>query len=437
MGSECVCDTGFYRDAEPANSITVGSTFQVCSSSVDTLVNLARRCGVGGTSACATAYSSPTNSGWGYGGPANCVDNNPETYCATNNVNTNGPLPHYSWWRVDLGVSKAIGGGTIYFPSVGWALETPTYITYFELWVGDNPVANGVGNTMCYANADHTFPAADVLSLYFSCSGGGKYAFVKQAGPTNNEQNFLVFSELKLYPPTSCTASPLCASCPQDYSSLAGALSVSDCFVSTGVAVNQTIDSVDPNFNDTFFAGSLPDNFGVISYASDMEVFLENCPAGYYCLNDNTVPVPCPAGTYRDAPGAQALGDCFPCVPGSYCPIASPYPTYCPAGTYRGTQGGRQPSDCTQCLSGNFCPLGAVDPVNCSAGTYRATAGADASNDCLPCPAGTYSTTGGQTACTTCAAAGYYSTSATAASQDVDATRIASRILRTMNGSTS
>ena len=391
VGSECVCDTGFFREATPANSITVGSTFQVCSSSVNTAVNLARKCGAGGNSACATAYSTNSNGGWGYRGPGNCNDGDTATSCTTDAL-SNYPnyQPRYNWWRVDLGASKAIGGGIIYFPSDGWALDTPAYITYFELWVGDNPVANGVGNTMCYANADHTFPAADVLSLSFTCLGGGKYAFVKQAGPDNNAINFLVFSELELYPPTSCTASPLCASCPQDYSSLAGALSASDCFVSTGVAVNQTINSVDPYFNDTYFADSIPDNVGIISFASDMEVFLENCPAGYYCLNDNTVPVPCPPGTYRDAPGAQALGDCFPCVPGSYCPIASPYPTYCPAGTYRGTQGGRQPSDCTQCLSGNFCPLGAVDPANCSAGTYRATAGADASNDCLPCPAGEY-----------------------------------------------
>ena len=391
VGSECVCDAGFYRYAEPANSITVGSSFQVCSSQVDTSVNLARSCGVGGNSACAASYSVDTNSGWGYKAPSLCIDGDTETTCATDSlINSPNLQPRYNWWRVDLGVSKAVGGGRIYVQDISWAWNEAGYITYFEVWVGDNPAVTGVGNSLCYVNTDHNFPGEFNRSLYFTCSGGGKYLFLKQAGPDNNAINFLVFSEILIPPPTTCTTSPQCALCPTDYSSLPGSLSVSQCFVSTGVAINQTIDSVDMDYNDTMFAAGLPNNIGIISFASDMEVFLENCPAGYYCLNDNTVPVACPAGTYRDAPGAQSVGDCFPCSPGSYCPIASPYPTYCPAGTYRGTEGAKQPSECTQCLSGNFCPVGAVTPVNCSAGTYRGSAGADASNDCLACPAGDY-----------------------------------------------
>nr|PIL98000.1 GCC2 and GCC3 domain-containing protein [Toxoplasma gondii COUG] len=42
------------------------------------------------------------------------------------------------------------------------------------------------------------------------------------------------------------------------------------------------------------------------------------CPPGYYCLEGASEPTPCPAGTFRDQPGGEALDGCSPCPHGTF-----------------------------------------------------------------------------------------------------------------------
>jgi len=181
-----------------------------------------------------------------------------------------------------------------------------------------------------------------------------------------------------------------CSECPEGKTSDLAATSLGGCYTSYGILVNNTIDSVDPYYNQSDFTGLLPDYIQSISYSADEEVFLENCPAGYFCVSDTTIPQPCGAGTYRDVPGATSQADCFACPAGSYCAAGSPTPTYCPGGSYRGSEGAKSPQECATCTIGNYCPLGSSTPVNCSIGSYRASTGAAASVDCGTCPTGYY-----------------------------------------------
>ena len=43
------------------------------------------------------------------------------------------------------------------------------------------------------------------------------------------------------------------------------------------------------------------------------------CPKGHYCPEATAVPNPCPPGSFSNATGNQAVGDCLPCTPGRYC----------------------------------------------------------------------------------------------------------------------
>jgi hypothetical protein len=429
VGSSCVCSSSFYSSSAITPFVMDGIP-NFCDG-VDAARNLAMSC-VAGSSACyvtaSRTYSPPD-----FGPTSNILLANafpPDGPYITGTF-VNGV--HYpAWVMVDLSTSQYVGGFSFRaVEGVDWA-TTEHYHT-LDAWIGDNDTSfDAEGNTRCYqlTNREDTQMLFTFLngvwrnpSYTFSanCMGRGRYFFITSplTGFYATKPSAPVYrmTKLTVYPP-SCTVMPgsPCLPCPTEKTSNPGALSVDDCFVNHGIEINQTINSVDLNYTQGEFTGAVPSYMDLISYAEDQEVFLENCPAGYYCLSDTTVPVACPAGTYRDVPGAEQASDCFACPKGYYCPIGSPFPISCPAGTYRGTPGATQPSGCTPCKTGNYCPLNSVDPVNCTVGTYRDTTGAATPNDCLVCPAGDFC--GLATTTPSVCAAGTYNDNAGGITQD-------------------
>ena len=43
------------------------------------------------------------------------------------------------------------------------------------------------------------------------------------------------------------------------------------------------------------------------------------CPAGFYCPEGVTDPIPCPEHTLMNGTGARQLSDCLPCPAGFWC----------------------------------------------------------------------------------------------------------------------
>ncbi|CAG5113265.1 Oidioi.mRNA.OKI2018_I69.chr2.g7385.t1.cds [Oikopleura dioica] len=154
------------------------------------------------------------------------------------------------------------------------------------------------------------------------------------------------------------------------------------------------------------------------------------CPAGHYCGREGCgdgigtpCPVPCPANTYNDMPGATMLESCQPCtkacsgtgniqdgdacaagqdcefdppVPcpkGYYCPENETYKVECPPGTFRNEVGGKELSDCTNCTAGTYCPDSAMENVLtefCDDG-YDCQTGAEVPKpSTMVCPIGVY-----------------------------------------------
>ncbi len=54
------------------------------------------------------------------------------------------------------------------------------------------------------------------------------------------------------------------------------------------------------------------------------------CPPGFFCSNSSVEAQACPAGTYRDTPGAARLEHCFTCPAGYYCPRETDVYFSCP-----------------------------------------------------------------------------------------------------------
>lgn len=389
VGSQCVCAPGFY-DSASAPQLLVNGVDSVCLG-LNIATDFAGAC---------TAFVDPLGTP-GVCGVSVSASDGFSPYTAVDYTLNGGPriLPASAgapaWLQLDLEASRTVGG--VSFKQ--W-LNCPAGSTCagafrgFQVYIGNDASGYDAGsNALCYSNADNSNLAAlnNGGTLSAPCLGTGRYVYI--VAPPNTQPNeFTVMPvwHLQVFPPGSCNPITPCVECPAGHLSAAGSLSVGDCFFATGVVVNQTINFVDPNLNQSQFTDALPDYIQLLSYSEDQETFLENCPAGYYCLSDTVIPKPCPAGTYRDSPGANSLADCFPCPAGDYCPVSSPFATSCPAGTYRGTTGAGQPQDCSPCLAGNYCPMGSIDPTNCSAGTYRATTGASTIGDCLVCPAGRY-----------------------------------------------
>ncbi|TYZ59327.1 hypothetical protein PybrP1_004972 [[Pythium] brassicae (nom. inval.)] len=144
--------------------------------------------------------------------------------------------------------------------------------------------------------------------------------------------------------------------------------------------------------------------------ASEPALAVDACPAGYYCPTATPQPMICPAGTYSNFTGQDAIDDCAPtpagyfsiegalaptgeCSPGYYCPLRSTSRTQvpCPARYYLNRTGGRSEDDCALCSSGSYCPKGSAYPVQCPPGSYCRTGIAAPE----PCPIGTYANSSG------------------------------------------
>lgn len=296
------------------------------------------------------------------------------------------------WLRVDFQQSRGVGGGRIKGNS--W---TDAYVMLgkYEIWVGDNPLTfSASGNVLCYSSTSDASLYLPPYTSFFQCTSvlAGRYLFVTRTADNYNLHKTTQFglSELTVYAPLTCISVPNCLACPNGMKSLPGSLLESDCFVYNALQVNFTIDDASQDLNQSAFVGALPDGVTDLLYDDQVVVYVETCPTGYFCVSDTTMPAACPAGTFRDTPGAEARGDCLDCPAGYYCPIATTTPSKCAAGTYRGSVGARQPTDCTPCDTGNYCIIGSVDPVNCTAGTYRSTVGGQALTDCLVCPVGEF-----------------------------------------------
>lgn len=144
---------------------------------------------------------------------------------------------------------------------------------------------------------------------------------------------------------------------------------------------------------------------------------VQKCPIGNFCPSNSVAPIPCPAGTYRNATEGEQIDDCHicpggyycpretavyfactagnfclpgsanqsTCTPGDYCPGLTPYPAPCPAGFYC-----MNTTDLQVCPAAHFCPSYSMYPEPCPAGTYRNDTGAESILQCHLCPGGYY-----------------------------------------------
>ncbi len=125
------------------------------------------------------------------------------------------------------------------------------------------------------------------------------------------------------------------------------------------------------------------------------------CPAGSYCPNTTTLPIPCPAGHYS----LEGVIACTPCPSGFNCPNSDILPVVCELGTYsprgsilclpcepgyvceQGSTGANLST--TLCSQGYYCPDGAAQ-LACPAGTYGNQTGLVQASDCSLCTLGFY-----------------------------------------------
>ncbi|XP_053757201.1 zonadhesin-like isoform X9 [Panthera pardus] len=128
------------------------------------------------------------------------------------------------------------------------------------------------------------------------------------------------------------------------------------------------------------------------------------CPAGSFCPEGSSEPMPCPPGSFCATSGLSTpSGPCqagyfcakgavspapedgltgAPCPPGTFCPAASHRPKPCPAGTFSGLPEQTMPSACQSCPRSFYCkeaglqapsgpcPAGAPVPTQCPPGTW-------------------------------------------------------------------
>jgi len=120
-------------------------------------------------------------------------------------------------------------------------------------------------------------------------------------------------------------------------------------------------------------------------------------PGSYANVTGLSICIRCEPGTYLDAEGATA---CKSCEQGSYCPLGAPAALPCPGGSYSSATNNDESSDCTQASPGFFAVTGSVEQTECALGTIAATSG---QSDCNACEQGvTYQSTTGATMCISC-----------------------------------
>lgn len=174
------------------------------------------------------------------------------------------------------------------------------------------------------------------------------------------------------------------------------------------------------------FVAALPATFSVLAVAEGVKVTtqLSVCPAGYYCVMRDALPVPCPLGTHYPLQGAQNESQCEICPPGRVCGLGTAIPLNCTAGTFRNATGGESlETDCEECYVGSYCVSGSVLPVSCVSGTVRATPGGTGLESCAPCPTGSWC--GENTSVPTPCAAGTFRNDTGGATSDSCSTCIA------------
>jgi hypothetical protein len=129
----------------------------------------------------------------------------------------------------------------------------------------------------------------------------------------------------------------------------------------------------------------------------------QSCPEFSYCPAGPTLPILCPAGSYKLglSINISAPEHCSPCPPGKYC-LAGRITGDCNAGhlcksaqsspTPMGDFGNTWDVPTSllggKCPVGHFCPLGTISPTMCANGTVRAINGAASQSDCGDCPEG-------------------------------------------------
>ena len=156
------------------------------------------------------------------------------------------------------------------------------------------------------------------------------------------------------------------------------------------------------------------------------------CPAGYYCTVQTTVPLQCPVGTFSNlgqsncsacprgfsTRSKEAAIKCTKCESGRYTTLqrsgqCSPCPTgkfqpkhgsttckRCPDGYFGTNEGGKK---CTMARPGLRAPpleSGAVQEIDCVPGTFSA----GGSTKCLHCPKGWFQSDYGKASCEKCPA---------------------------------
>ena len=135
--------------------------------------------------------------------------------------------------------------------------------------------------------------------------------------------------------------------------------------------------------------------------------FPNQCASGYLGSSSATYQTSpdcagkCAAGTH--CPTAVTLTE-IPCPKGSYCDAGSTMPLPCPAGTYRSTIGAAGSTDCPACPEGHSCAAGSFAPTPCAPGTYAAGTG---NTECTSCTTGNYASDSGAASCSLCPSGSY------------------------------
>jgi len=80
---------------------------------------------------------------------------------------------------------------------------------------------------------------------------------------------------------------------------------------SGGVSLNFTSGS--PSIKGHFCSS------GATEPAPVSQMYGDICPAGYYCPEQSSAPLPCPVGFILQDKGATSSNDCSPCPPRRYC----------------------------------------------------------------------------------------------------------------------